>query len=67
MEKIIQIIPAPENLFAQYQLDGGTHSECPVAFIGLSETGEIHFLDFDESGIVDEVTDSENFIRLVRR
>lgn len=65
MEKIIQLIASPD-LYAEYKIDAGT-SKGEVPFIALSETGDIHFIDFDEVGMIYDVTEVDNFVRLIRR
>ena len=53
-EKIIQIIPAPENLFAVYEDEEGEF-ETKVVCLGLTNIGNVILMDIDYVGDVGEV------------
>ena len=54
MSSIIQIIPAPENMYVIYEDNNGTF-ESRVIGIALWEDSEITLLEVDNSGCVNEV------------
>lgn len=61
-EKIIQIMPAPDNLYAQYKMDEGDIHESKVLCLGLLNNGDVIMLDVDGTGYIEDVTELQNFI-----
>lgn len=51
---VIQIIPAPENIFAAYK-DKDGEFYCPIVCMALLSDGEIHFCDTTSSGEIQNV------------
>lgn len=43
-DKIIQIMPAPDNLYAQYKMDEGDIHESKVLCLGLLNNGDVIML-----------------------
>lgn len=64
--KIIQIIPAPKNLYAIYD-DEKKEIISKILCLGLTDSGDILLLDVDEYGIVGEATDAVNFKNIAWR
>lgn len=62
-DKIIQIIPAPANMFAEYEGEQETLS-WPILCLGLTDDSDIVALTIDATGIVDDATHAENFLRV---
>jgi len=62
-EKIVQIIPPPVGLFAEYK-DNGVYRSAILLF-GLTEDGNILCFDMDSDGIVQPPTEASNFIRFI--
>ncbi|KSU86567.1 hypothetical protein AS180_17930 [Priestia veravalensis] len=62
-EKIIQIIPAPKNLYAVYQDD--EHPKEPILSkiicLGLTDQGEVVLMDMDETGFIDMADNAMNY------
>lgn len=52
-ENIIQIMPAPENLYALYHNDEGDEVGFPIVCMALTKDGDIKFCDVDDSGYID--------------
>jgi len=61
--KIIQIIPAPENLYAIYKDDDNPDipMEVKVICLGLTNEGKVILLDVDDTGYIEEVSEASNF------
>lgn len=63
--KIIQIIPAPTNLFVSYKTSEGCHPddriESKVLCLALTSDGDILLMDMCADGCVDDATTSSNF------
>lgn len=65
--KIIQIIPAPANLFAEYRNEenpSGNAHEWPVLCLGLTGDGDTVAMTIDATGIVGDATHASNFSRI---
>lgn len=64
--KIIQIIPAPTNLFVSYKDTEGRHEEdrieSPVLCLALTKGGEILLMDLGGDGVVDNAITASNFV-----
>lgn len=52
MAKIIQIMPAPENLYVVYEDDDGEFDSKIFCF-GLTDEGEVVMMDMDGNGWLD--------------
>lgn len=63
-DKIIQIMPAPTNMFAVYGLGNGEEFCSKIICLGLTSSGDILLLDSDDSGFFAEVADAGNFLRV---
>ena len=59
--KIIQIIPAPSNLFAAYDIDGEEEAE-PILCLALTDQGKILIIDTDSLGEIGEPAEEINFL-----
>lgn len=59
-EKIIQVIPAPEGMFATYD-DEGKKISSKVICIALTNHGQVMIMDADNSGLVEDVMEAVNF------
>lgn len=59
-EKIIQIIPAPENMYAEYKdEDNGDIFHMRIVCLGLTNLGEVVLMDItDGDGVIDIVSDN---------
>lgn len=56
-DKYVQIMPAPNNLYAIYE-DEGEEIESRIVMFALNEDGDITMLDMDKNGWLDEaITD----------
>lgn len=67
-EKIIQIIPAPSNLYAIYH-DGDDPKhpmECKVVCFGLTDHGNVVPMDMDDEGYIEDITKVSNLIQVKR-
>lgn len=64
--KIIQIMPAPESLYAVYYNEK-KEIISKILCLGLTDGGDILLLDIDEYGIVSEATDAVNFKNIAWR
>lgn len=53
--KIVQIVSAPDNLYALYVDDDGVEFTTRIVCIGLTNTGEVVMMDTCDSGIVKEI------------
>ena len=62
-EKYIQIIPAPNNLYAIYE-DAGEEIESKIIMFALKNNGGIDMLDMDDSGWIDVAITASNFKRV---
>jgi hypothetical protein len=62
-EKIIQIMPAPQNLFVKYTNDENPneHITSKVLCLALTDAGEVYLMDMDESGWIDRADTAANF------
>lgn len=58
--RIIQIIPAPDDLRAKYE-DGGEIHYSKVLCIALKEDGSISLIDIDHDGWIDEIDNVSNY------
>jgi len=55
-EKIIQIIHAPKNMYAEYKDDDGNKLHVKIVCIGLTNSGDVVLMDMtDGDGIIDAV------------
>jgi hypothetical protein len=61
MNKIIQIMPAPEGMLAIYKQDDGKLFVSPIVAIGLDDEGEIHGLAMGDCGWVESAKEAVNF------
>jgi len=63
-EKIIQIIPAPDNIYALYKDDDDPENpmEIKVVCFALTDQGDVLPMDMDNNGVVGEVQEVTNFI-----
>ncbi|CUB52381.1 hypothetical protein BN2127_JRS10_01798 [Bacillus subtilis] len=60
--KIIQIIPAPADLHTVYQdCETGERITARALCLALTDEGEIHVMDIDNSGWVDVAEMATNF------
>ncbi|PEQ29034.1 hypothetical protein CN467_29045 [Bacillus cereus] len=60
--KIIQIIPAPTDLNAVYQdCKTGELITARTLCLALTDEGEVHLMDIDNSGLVDVAEAATNF------
>lgn len=50
--KIIQIIPAPENLYVTY--NDGEDFDVKVVCLALTDQGDILLMDIDDNGFITE-------------
>lgn len=66
-EKIIQIIPAPTNLFVEYENDRDMKQPIKnqVVCLALTDQGDIWVMDIDDSGYVDKADTASNFRGIV--
>ncbi|UXR29858.1 pathogenicity island protein [Staphylococcus simulans] len=64
--KYVQIMPAPNNLYAIYE-DEGEEIESRIVMFALSEDGDITMLDMDKNGWLDEAITACNFKRVEYR
>ncbi len=58
--KIIQIIPAPNNLVIVSTVEGKIFEE-PALCLALSDQGRVHIIHIDGAGLVDELNDAIDF------
>lgn len=58
-DNIIQIMPAPENLYSAYKSIEGDEIYSPIVCIALTKDGDIKFCDVDDSGYIDFVTSND--------
>ena len=64
-EKIIQIMPAPSDLYAIFKNSyGNVHSK--IICIALTNEGNVQLLDVDEMGFVSDVSECSNFDGVIR-
>lgn len=65
--KIIQIIPAPDNLYALYRDDDDPDNpmKMKVVCFALNDQGDVFPIDMDEDGITGDVQNIDNFIGLL--
>lgn len=62
---IKQIIPAPDNMYAVYNVDGELFEDKIICLALLSDD-VIEFVCTDESGNINEVdTEDEQFVRII--
>lgn len=66
-DKIIQIMPAPEDLYAVYDMKNdeeydGDKYYSKIISLALLDNGDVIMLDIDDSGYIDEPNTSSNFI-----
>ncbi|EJR55401.1 hypothetical protein P4388_25665 [Bacillus thuringiensis] len=60
--KIIQIIPAPADLNTVYQnYETGELITSRTLCLALTDEGEVHLMDIDDSGLVDVAEAASNF------
>lgn len=60
-DRIIQIIPAPENLYVRYYDEMEGYYYVPIIGTALSENGLVRFLDTDDLGEIGFINeDSRN-------
>jgi hypothetical protein len=62
-DKIIQIIPAPSNLYCVFNDNetAGKEFESKVICLGLTNEGDIIILDLSTDGLIDDATTCYNF------
>lgn len=60
-KKIVQIIPAPKDLYATYRDTEGDIT-AKVVCLGLTNEGEVVLRDICSSGYIEEVIAARNFI-----
>jgi hypothetical protein len=62
-EKIIQIMPAPNDLFAEFANDDDPDNPfiSRVICLALTDAGEIYLMDIDENGWIDKAESMNNF------
>lgn len=63
--KIKQIIPAPENMYAAFEIDNEGKKEViysRIVSLALADDGEVYSMDADYEGIIDYVDFTENYI-----
>jgi hypothetical protein len=62
-EKIIQIMPAPQNLYLEYR--NNDYPDDPIVnqpvCLALTDQGEILLMDIDDTGFVDRADSASNF------
>jgi len=66
-EKIIQIMPAPMGLFAEYRNEENPSNPFfnRVICLALTDRGEIHVMDIDDMGTVEKAESISNFEGIV--
>ncbi|SHH87055.1 hypothetical protein SAMN02746098_01625 [Desulfosporosinus lacus DSM 15449] len=57
--KVIQIMPAPSNLYATYNMTKEEHLN--VLCLALTDQGEILVMDMDDDGFIEESRKAECF------
>jgi len=65
-DKIIQIMPAPKNLFAIYKNDN-QEIESPIICLALTSDGNVLSMDMGTDGWIDDAASPSNFLRIERR
>lgn len=67
--KIIQIIPAPGNMYSTYGQDDGTLVECSVVSLALCEEDDgyrfVTALDCFEDGEINDPNRCNNFVGII--
>lgn len=58
-DNVIQIMPAPENLYSAYISSEGDEIYTPIVCMALTKEGSIKFCDVDDSGYIDVVTSND--------
>ncbi len=53
-DKIIQIMPAPDNLYAVYD-DDGEELKTKIVCLALTNDGDVFMMDSDDDGIIREI------------
>ncbi|PID20162.1 pathogenicity island protein [Sporosarcina sp. P3] len=61
-EKIIQIIPAPENLYVVHEDEEGKFTT-KVVCLALTGEGDVFMMDSDDYGTISEITPNHEGIR----
>lgn len=59
--EFVQIIPAPKNLFLQFEGVEGEVVENPALCLALTKSGEVVFLDTDSDGLIHVAEEISNF------
>lgn len=65
-EKIIQIMPVPEDLFAKYEQEDGSYDLCKIVCLGLDAEGGVHFMSYSDLGEIEVVTSFDNFVGVTK-
>jgi hypothetical protein len=62
-EKIIQIIPAPQNLYLEYENEDNPKRPITTKAVclALTDQGEIYLMDIDREGWIDKADSVANF------
>lgn len=63
-DKYIQIITAPNDLYAVFQMEDGTEEYSRIPLFALTEKGDIEMIDIDDSGWFDNPVTTRNFLRI---
>lgn len=61
MDKIIQIMPAPENLYSVYAGEGEEETS-RVLCLALTDMGYIYLMDIDMNGQIEKAQEMSNFM-----
>ena len=62
--KIIQIVAIDPGWYAVYDVDGEKPIRSPLVCIALFSDGDLQFMDASEDGLISEVTETRNFLRI---
>lgn len=67
-EKIIQIVPAPKNIYAVYTNEDNPDRDITsnIICLALTDQGNVWLMDADESGRVAKVDSMANYKKIIR-